>query len=144
MMLTTKGRYAVMAMVDIAANNGILYPISLEKISERQDITVSYLEQIFTKLRKNGLVISIKGPGGGYKLCQDAHLITIATIINAVEESIQMTKCTMLEQPGCIYNKTKCLTHDLWDGLTKHIYNYLNNVTLADICNKKINLSLAS
>jgi Rrf2 family iron-sulfur cluster assembly transcriptional regulator len=144
MMLTTKGRYAVMAMVDIAHCGGS-HPVNLEKISERQDIAVNYLEQIFVKLRKNGLVLSIKGPGGGYKLNDLAERITIADIIKAVNEPMEMTRCNKQHQAGCIQKKTRCLTHDLWDGLTRRIDNYLSEITIADVCNNsrvpKMNIS---
>jgi Rrf2 family iron-sulfur cluster assembly transcriptional regulator len=143
-MLTTKGRYAVMAMVDIALSIDTA-PVSLEKISLRQDITVSYLEQIFTRLRKKGLVISIKGPGGGYILGKEAKDITIAVIIEAVEESIKMTRCDNKNKKSCLNNnKTKCITHDLWHGLTNNIYNYLNSITIAQICSNQQIINLAS
>jgi Rrf2 family iron-sulfur cluster assembly transcriptional regulator len=134
MMLTTKGRYAVMAMADITANSNN-NPVILEKISERQGITVNYLEQIFAKLRRNGLVSSVKGPGGGYLLKIPASEITIAQIIKAVDEPIKMTRCDA-SNTGCINKKIRCLTHDLWDGLTIHIHDYLENITISDICNK--------
>jgi Rrf2 family transcriptional regulator, iron-sulfur cluster assembly transcription factor len=138
MMLTSKGRYAVMAMVDIslAAPSA---PVSLAEIAGRQDITIPYLEQIFLKLRATGLVKSVRGPGGGYFLSKQPSEITIAEVISAVDESIKMTRCSKEEHKnGCTAERTKCLTHDLWDGLGKQIENYLDSVTLADVCNKEV------
>jgi Rrf2 family transcriptional regulator, iron-sulfur cluster assembly transcription factor len=138
MMLTSKGRYAVMAMVDISiANNGS--PVSLAEIAVRQAITVPYLEQIFLKLRSVGLVNSVRGPGGGYLLAKDAAEISVAEVISAVDESIKMTRCNKSEHiNACVSNRTKCLTHDLWDGLGKQIEGYLASVSIADICNKEV------
>ncbi len=135
MMLTTKGRYAVMAMADIATNSNNT-PVNLATISERQKITVAYLEQIFAMLKAEKLVLSIKGPGGGYLLAKPSYTISIAMIIEAVNESIKMTRCNNRES-GCVAG-IKCLTHDLWDGLGNHIHSYLSSISLADICSKKI------
>lgn len=137
MNITTKSRYAVMAMVDIAINyQGS--PISLQKISSRQDITLNYLEQIFMKLRKEGLVKSIRGPGGGYVLAKSTDKISICDIVSSVDESIIMTRCTGNDdEEGCFKNNTKCATHHLWEGLTNKINDYLESVNLSDICNSK-------
>ena len=136
MNLTTKGRYAVMAMVDLATHNGE-GPVTLAEIAARQNIAVNYLEQIFMKLRKNGLVSSVRGPGGGYILPADAAGIKIADIVVSVDESIKMTRCGDKKASGCMHSGTKCITHDLWEGLSKQIFNYLNAITLADICKEK-------
>ncbi len=138
MMLTTKGRYAVMAMADIAAQNGGV-PVRLAEIAVRQGITVAYLEQIFSRLRRADLVKSIKGPGGGYVLADGAGEIKISDIIGAVDESIKMTRCGKRKssKSGCVLGG-KCLTHDLWDGLGLKIFEYLNSVSLADLCGRRI------
>lgn len=133
MNLTTKGRYAVMAMVDIAVNDKGT-PISLAQISERQGIALNYLEQIFMRLRKNGLVSSVRGPGGGYIVAKPLEEIRIAEIVKAVDESIKMTRCQSKDHNGCMSGKAKCATHSLWDGLGKQIFNYLNSISLADMC----------
>ncbi len=132
MILTTRARYAVMAVIDIADNESG-QPITLLTISERQKISLSYLEQIFSRLRKAGLVESVKGPGGGYVLSKDTANITIDTIIKAIGEPIKMTRCGNV-QKSCISTNTKCKTHHLWNGLENKIYEYLNSISLADIC----------
>lgn len=131
MILTTKGRYAVMAVIEIAdgENN---QPISLLTISKRQKISLSYLEQIFAYLRKSGIVNSVKGPGGGYVLGKNKNEITIAEIIKAIGEPIRMTRCTSVEK-SCISKGTKCKTHHLWLGLENKIYDYLNSISLQDL-----------
>ena len=133
MMLTTKGRYAVTAMVDLARNSG-QKPVSLADIALRQGITVAYLEQIFAKMKRSGLVKSIRGPGGGYVLARRMDEINIAEIVIAAEESIKMTRCS---SEGCAIKGAKCLTHDLWDGLGKQIKNYLEAINLEAICSAK-------
>lgn len=136
MMLSTRGRYAVMAMVDLAACcTG--KPVSLAEISERQEIPLAYLEQIFAKLRKSGLVKSVRGPGGGYLLLRPAAETWVSDIIMAAEEPIKMTRCDS-GPSGCMKPKTRCLTHDLWEGLGAQIYNYLRSVSLEDICDKRL------
>lgn len=136
MMLTTKGRYAVMAMADLASCcKGS--PVTLSYIADRQGIALAYLEQIFAKLKKNELVKSTKGPGGGYVLAKDSTEIKISDIIMAVDESIKMTRCSHEKEAGCVDGK-KCVTHDLWEGLGNHIYGYLRAVSLSDVCNRKI------
>ena len=115
MRLSTKGRYAVMAMVDLAQySDG--NPVSLAEIAERQEISLSYLEQLFAMLRKNGLVRSVRGPGGGYLLAQDRGETRIADIILAVDEPIRATRCTPGAPVGCRGTRTRCLTHDMWFG----------------------------
>ncbi|MCW9717278.1 MULTISPECIES: Fe-S cluster assembly transcriptional regulator IscR [unclassified Avibacterium] len=132
MKLTSKGRYAVTAILDIALNteNG---PVSLADISERQHISLSYLEQLFAKLRRHGLVESVRGPGGGYKLGQPSDKISIAMIIAAVNENIAVTRC--LGGANCQGGK-ECLTHALWDELSQRIEDFLNQITLAELVDK--------
>ncbi len=137
MKLGTKGRYAVMAMVDLAMyDNG--RPTTLGEIAERQEISLSYLEQLFAKLRRAGLVKSIRGPGGGYRLAFDADSVRISDVIRAVDEPIRATRC----QPGgpvsCVSKSSRCLTHDLWDELGHQIHLYLSSVTLADVCEGRV------
>ena len=129
MKLTSKGRYAVTAILDIAihADNG---PVSLSDISERQHISLSYLEQLFAKLRSNNLVKSVRGPGGGYKLGHMPEDISIGMIIAAVNENIDTTKC--LGKGNC-QNGQECLTHTLWDKLSQRIADFLNEITLAEL-----------
>jgi len=135
--LSTKGRYAVMAMVDIAANSEGK-PIALADVAERQEISLSYLEQLFGKLRRGGLVKSVRGPGGGYLLARTAGETRIADIILAVDEPIKAVRCTPGSPAGCRSNKTRCLTHDLWEELGNKIYLYLNSVSLADVVGKRV------
>lgn len=133
MRLTTKGRYAVTAVLDLAFHqqNG---PVSLADISERQAISLSYLEQLFSKLRKNGIVSSTRGPGGGYKISNPTEEVSIVDIIIAVDESYRANGCTPSEycQGG-----TRCLTHDLWDELSDQIHGFLNDISLADLMSHK-------
>jgi len=135
--LSTKGRYAVMAMVDLASNSKG-QPVALADIAERQEISLSYLEQLFAKLRKGGLVKSVRGPGGGYLLAHAVEASRISDIILAVDEPIRATRCAPGSPAGCRSNKTRCLTHDLWEELGNQIHLYLSSVTLADICNRRI------
>ncbi|MGB0846673.1 MAG: Fe-S cluster assembly transcriptional regulator IscR [Thiolinea sp.] len=129
MKLTTKGRYAVTAMLDLALHNGG-QPVSLADISERQDISLSYLEQLFSKLRRAGLVVSMRGPGGGYQLNGEPEAIVVADIISAVDESVDATRCGGMAD--CQDNK-RCLTHDLWADLSNQIRSFLSDITLADM-----------
>lgn len=137
MKLSTKGRYAVMAMVDIAANSDGK-PIALADVAERQEISLSYLEQLFGKLRRGGLVKSVRGPGGGYLLARTADETRIADIILAVDEPIKAVRCTPGSPAGCRSNKTRCLTHDLWEELGNKIYLFLSSVSLADVVGKRV------
>ncbi len=129
MKLTTKGRFAVTAMLDLAMRNGN-GPVTLAGISDRQKISLSYLEQLFGKLRRRALVESVRGPGGGYCLAKETSAITIADIIRAVDEPIDATKCGGL---GNCLDDHRCMTHELWTGLNKHIYSYLEAVSLAEL-----------
>jgi len=132
MKLTTKSRYAVTAMLDIAYyNRG--NPVSLPDISERQNISLSYLEQLFSRLKKSGLVQSIKGPGGGYKLSKRADDIVISDVIQAVDENIETMACS--GKSNCNNNR-QCLSHNLWEDLDEEIKNYLSDVTLQQVISK--------
>jgi Rrf2 family iron-sulfur cluster assembly transcriptional regulator len=137
MILSTKGRYAVMAMVDLAQSGGEK-PVALSAIAKRQEIPLAYLEQIFSKLKRAGLVRALRGPGGGYQLAKSAPETMIAAIILAAEESIQMTRCGSGDHGGCMAPKTRCLTHDLWEGLGYQIYHYLRSISLADVCARRL------
>ena len=137
MILGTKARYAVMAMVDLALH-GNSRPVCLADIAQRQEISLAYLEQIFPRLKKCGLVIPVRGPGGGYRLADTADNIKVGAIIQAVEESVQMTRCEVHKADGCMTTKSRCLTHDLWDGLTRHIHAYLNAISLQDVCRREV------
>jgi len=133
MRLTTKGRFAVTAMVDLAmrSGNGAL---NLAGISQRQKISVSYLEQLFSKLRRHALVNSVRGPGGGYRLARDASQVSVADIMLAVDESIDATQCGGME--NC-RDEQKCITHDLWANLNQHILDYLGAVTLKQLVDEQ-------
>ena len=133
MRLTTKGRFAVTAMLDLALRGG-KNPVTLAGISERQDISLSYLEQLFSRLRRHELVESVRGPGGGYFLARPLADINVAEIIRGVVEPIDATQCGGKE--NC-HDEHRCLTHDLWMGLNAHIYDYLDNVTLASLVDKQ-------
>lgn len=136
MRLSTKGRYAVMAMVDLAAHSHG-QPISLADVADRQEISLSYLEQLFAKLRRGGLVKSVRGPGGGYLLARSAEDTRIADIIVAVDEPIRVTRCSPASPHGCRNNKSRCLTHDLWEELSKQIHLFLSSVSVADVSQRR-------
>jgi len=142
MNLGTKARYAVMAMVELAQHDA-KKPVTLAELAQAQEITVPYLEQLFTKLKKQGLVRSVRGPGGGYVLVKSAADTSILEIVQAVEESMEMTRCSKLNNKngqshhGCMSTRARCLTHDLWHGLELQIHYYLQGVTLADIVTKR-------
>jgi Rrf2 family transcriptional regulator, iron-sulfur cluster assembly transcription factor len=131
--LTTKGRYAVTAMLDLALHQGE-GPITLADIAQRQGISLSYLEQLFSRLRKRSLVASVRGPGGGYSLGKDARQIFVGEVISAVDENMDTTRCHGAH--NC-QNNERCLTHDLWSDLSDQIYNYLNNISLQDLVDRK-------
>jgi len=133
MRLTTKGRFAVTAMIDLAMRNGE-GPVTLANISERQKISLSYLEQLFGKLRRQGLVTSVRGPGGGYNLARPTQEVSVADIIVAVDEPIDATQCGGKE--NC-KDEQKCITHDLWADLNKHIFDYLAAVKLSELVAKQ-------
>ncbi len=137
MKLSTKGRYAVMALVDLASQTDGR-PVALADIAERQEISLSYLEQLFAKLRRGGLVRSVRGPGGGYLLARTAEDTRISDAILAVDEPIRATRCKTGSSAGCRANKSRCLTHDLWEELGNQIHVYLSSVSLADVCNRRV------
>lgn len=137
MKLTTKGRYAVSAMADLAAF-GDEAPVALSDIALRQGISLSYLEQLFAKLRRAGLVTSMRGVAGGYMLSDAPQNIRVADIISAVDEEIKTTACAAGSTVGCQGTTARCLTHDLWDELGRQIDIFLNAVTLADILEKRV------
>ena len=152
MRLSTKGRYAVMAMTDLALNaQG--RPISLSEISERQQISLSYLEQLFARLRKAGLVKSARGPGGGYSLARPSERMFVSEIVLAVDEPIKATRCELtsnklgankrlskdeaVREIGCMPGGQRCLTHNLWEDLGVAIHDYLSQVSLRDVIEKR-------
>ena len=140
MKLTTKGRYAVMAMADLATfkDNG---PISLTDISLRQNISLAYLEQIFIKLKNKNLVKSIRGAKGGYVLEGSPDEIKISNIISAVDEEVRMLNCKKESKKGCNNKSSKCITHNLWDQLDQHINSFFEKVKLQDLIKKSQNLN---
>ncbi len=139
MRLSTKGRYAVMAMADLA-KNGSGRAVSLAEIATRQEISLSYLEQLFARLRKGGLVKSIRGPGGGYRLAKGPEETVVADIVLAVDEPIRATRCAAHGTPrGCMTGGARCITHDLWEDLGAEIHRYLAGVSLADVIEKRTN-----
>jgi Rrf2 family iron-sulfur cluster assembly transcriptional regulator len=138
MRLSTKGRYAVMAMADLAGHEGATRPLALAEIARRQEISLSYLEQLFAKLRKGGLVRSVRGPGGGYRLSRAAAEIRIADIILAVDEPITATRCEAGSPKGCTGTSSRCVTHDLWEELSRQIHVFLSSVSLGDVVDRQI------
>jgi len=132
MKLSSKGRYAVMAMADLAKNN-IQQPISLTEISIRQGISLSFLEQLFLRLKKNNLVESTRGPRGGYILSKNPGEIKLSSIIKAVDEKIKTVKCKKESKKGCNGKLTKCITHNLWDDLEMHINEFFDKKNLGDL-----------
>lgn len=133
MKLTTKGRYAVTAMLDLALH-AQQSPVPLADISQRQGISLSYLEQLFSKLRKKGLVDSARGPGGGYRLSRAAAEIAVAEVITAIHEHVDARRCGGLE--NCQNDQT-CLTHELWEDLSNQIYDFLNGISLGDLVQRR-------
>ena len=129
MKLTTKGRYAVTAMLDLALHDG-QGPVRLAEISRRQEISLSYLEQLFSRLRRAGLVVSTRGPGGGYSLARPAHEVAISEVIEAVDENVDTTRCGGL---GNCQNNEPCLTHELWIELSDRIREFLGGITLGSL-----------
>jgi len=137
MKLTSKGRYAVMAMADLAKHY-VKEPTSLTEISLRQGISIAYLEQLFLKLRKNNLVQSVRGPSGGYVLTKTPEQIKLLSIINAVDEKIKTVKCRKESKKGCNGKSIKCITHNLWDDLEMHINKFFDNNTLNDVLFREV------
>ena len=144
MRLSTKGRYAVMAMADLAGNGAgdgpqaPARPVALADIAARQDISLSYLEQLFAKLRRGGLVTSVRGPGGGYRLSRPSNELRIADIITAVDEPITATRCKPGASKGCSKTGARCVTHDLWEELGQQIHVFLSSVSLADVVERRV------
>ena len=134
MKLSTKGRYAVTALADIALNGG-QRPVTLAEIAERQDISLAYLEQLFVRLRRAGLVESLRGPGGGYLLAQPAGETRISDIMTAVDERLDAMGChgRWMEGEGCGRSQEACLTHNLWERLSAHVHVFLSQTTIADV-----------
>lgn len=141
MKMSTKGRYAVMAMIDIATHSDGA-PVSLAEIAERQDISQEYLEQLFGKLRKQKLVESARGPGGGYRLARPMGEIPVARIIAAVDEELQFTRCGGDAVEGCVKGE-RCNAHDLWSSLGRQMMYFLSSISLEDVVEKR-NLALAA
>jgi Rrf2 family transcriptional regulator, iron-sulfur cluster assembly transcription factor len=138
-MLTTKGRYAVMAILEVPPRDS-LKPVKLLEISLAQNIPLNYLEQIFAKLKKAEVVRSVRGPGGGYILNKESDRIKIATIIDAVDENIEMTRCSLQAKTHCLPNNIKCKTHYLWKGLGDQIRNYFEAISIEDIIKGRYDL----
>ena len=132
MKLTTKGRYAVMALADLAKFNNET-PVSLRDISLRQGISLLYLEQIFSKLKKSNIVKSVRGVNGGYVLARDPNQIKLSNIFSAVKEELKTVQCKKESKKGCNGKSTKCITHNLWDELEIHIQHFFNNKNLSDL-----------
>ncbi len=136
MRLSTKGRYAVMAMADLAKRGGG-GAVTLHEIAARQDISLPYLEQLFARLRRRGLVKSVRGPGGGYRLALAAAQMCVADIVTAVDEPLEAVRCGG-GPGGCMPGGERCLTHDLWDELGRHIHDYLASVSLDDVVSGRL------
>ncbi len=141
MKLGTRGRYAVMAMAELAMRSGgagEARPVTLAEIAARQEISHSYLEQLFGRLRRAGLVRSARGPGGGYRLARPAAELRIADIVVAVDENLRATRCPPGSGKGCMKDAKRCVTHDLWDELGIHIHGFLSAVSLEDVCARRV------
>ena len=137
MKLSTKGRYAVMAMADLARQSDGR-PVALADIADRQDISLSYLEQLFGKLRRGAQVKSVRGPGGGYMLARPVDEMRVSDIILAVDETIKATRCPPGSPSGCQPDRSRCLNHDRWEELGNQIHLFLSSVTLGDIINNNV------
>lgn len=137
MKLSTKARYAVMSLVELAAHDAA-QPLGLQDISDAQEISLTYLEQIFMKLRKAGLVDSVRGPGGGYLLTRSPADICIADVFEAMDESLQSTRCDADAHQGCRANLGRCSTHDLWAAMDRELHKFLSGVTLDDVIKRRL------
>lgn len=137
MRLTSKGRYAVMAMADLALHGGGERAVPLQEVAGRQEISLSYLEQLFARMRRAGLVAGVRGPGGGYRLARPSHLTTIAEIIAAVDEPIKTTRCEEGSANSCIGRKGRCIAHGLWAEMGGRIQAFLASVSLADVLEQR-------
>lgn len=140
MKLTTKGRYAVTAMLDLALHADV-GPVSLAEISMRQEISLSYLEQLFSRLRRHGLVVSTRGPGGGYRVARELSSVAVSEIVEAVSESVDATQCG--GKQNCT-SHGRCLTHDLWEGLSAQIEKFLSGISLQDLIDRQRVRSVAA
>lgn len=138
MRLTSKGRYAVMALADLAANGGERRAAPLADIASRQDISLSYLEQLFARLRRAGLVVGVRGPGGGYRLARPPRDIAVSDIIGAVNEPMRATRCKEGGTKGCTSNAGRCIAHDLWDELGRQIFVFLSAISLEDVIARRV------
>jgi Rrf2 family iron-sulfur cluster assembly transcriptional regulator len=145
MRLSSKGRYAVMAMADLARHSAdpSVRAVALADIARRQDLSLPYLEQLFTRLRREGLVVSHRGPGGGYRLARPAEQLAVAQIVMAVDEPLEAVRCKSKAQ-GCMPGGERCLTHDLWDEMGRRIQGYLASVSLADVLEGKLREGVAA
>lgn len=141
MRLTSKGRYAVMAMADLAAHQVGDRAVPLQDIALRQAISLSYLEQLFARLRRGGLVEGVRGPGGGYRLARPAAGIFTAEIIAAVDETIAVVRCQPKAKLGCTGKSERCIAHDLWEAMGEHIHEFLAQVSLQDVVERKVRVS---
>ncbi|MBL8536499.1 MAG: Rrf2 family transcriptional regulator [Hyphomonadaceae bacterium] len=137
MRLTSKGRYAVMAMADLALHGGDDRAVPLQEVARRQEISLSYLEQLFARMRKAELVAGVRGPGGGYRLARSARAISVAEIIAAVNEPIKATRCEDGSAKSCMGKSGRCIAHGLWQELGERIHGFLLSVSLADILDQR-------
>jgi Rrf2 family iron-sulfur cluster assembly transcriptional regulator len=137
MFLTTKGRYTIMAILDMHEEAKQTKIVSIKNMSERQGLSVYYLEQLFSMLKKAGIVKSTKGPGGGYEFAKPTSQIKLREVLEAVGENFQITKCALEEKPSCHkFSSSKCNSHELWNNMTSYLLTYLNSTTIEDIANK--------
>lgn len=143
MRLTSKGRYAVMAMADLALHGGRERAVPLQDVANRQEISLSYLEQLFARMRRAGLVSGVRGPGGGYRLSRDASTVTVAEIIAAVNEPIKATRCEEGSMKSCIGRSGRCIAHGLWQEMGDRIQSFLTSVSLADVLAQRFDGSSA-
>ena len=137
MRLTSKGRYAVMAMADLALHGGDERAVPLQEVARRQEISLSYLEQLFARMRRAGLVAGVRGPGGGYRLARASRAITVAEIIAAVNEPIKATRCEDGSAKSCIGRTGRCIAHGLWQEMGDRIHGFLASVSLADVLEQR-------
>ncbi len=137
MRLTSKGRYAVMAMADLALHGGADRAVPLQDIARRQEISLSYLEQLFARMRRAGLVSGVRGPGGGYRLARGADGITVAEVIAAVNEPIKATRCDAASSKSCLGKTGRCIAHGLWQEMGDRIEGFLASVSLADVLERR-------
>ena len=137
MRLTSKGRYAVMAMADLALHGGGERAVPLQEVARRQEISLSYLEQLFARMRRAGLVSGVRGPGGGYRLARAASKVTVAEIIAAVNEPIKATRCDAASAKSCLGRTGRCIAHGLWQEMGERIHMFMASVSLADVLEQR-------